>query len=82
MKIDVDIDKFSGGYKIVFPVAEFKEKSDYKMAISIIRCFANDIELDPELEVSDMEEIVEKAEELTKAVFTVEITDDGIEVDI
>lgn len=82
MKIDVDIDKFSGGYKIIFPVAEFKEVQDYKMAISIIGCFANDQELDPELEVSDMEEIIDKCEELTKAVFTVEINSDGIEVDI
>lgn len=82
MKIDVDIDKFSGGYKIVFPLKEFNEKTDYKMAIELIRIFAADVELDPELELSDMEEIVEKTEELTKQFFTVEISAEGIEVDI
>jgi len=60
MKIDVDIDKFTGGYKIIFPISEFKEKSDYKMGIQIIRCFSNDMELDPELEVEDMQDILDK----------------------
>ncbi len=82
MKIDVDIDKFTGGYKIIFPISEFKEKSDYKMGIQIIRCFSNDMELDPELEVEDMQDILDKTEELQKLFFTVEISEEGIEVDI
>lgn len=82
MKIDVDIDKFTGGYRIQFPLGEFKESVDFKMAITIIRCFSLDMELDPELEVADMQEIIDKTEELSKPHFTVEISEEGIEVDI
>ena len=82
MLIDVDVDRFEGGYKIQFPIAQFKERTDLKMAIVIITCFANDMDLDPELEPDDLQEIIDKVSELSKTKFTVEIYEDGIEVDI
>lgn len=82
MLVDVDLDKFNGGYRVQFPLAQFKEDQDLKMAIVIIKCFAGDMELDPELDPEDMQDIIDKTEELGKNKFTVEIYEDGIEVDI
>lgn len=83
MLIDVDIDKFSGGYLLNFPIHQFKSENDCKMAIAIVTCFAYDHELDPELDVEDMQEIIDKTKELAKESFTFTISeDDGIEVDI
>lgn len=82
MLLDVDLDKFEGGYKLQFPINQFKGDADFKMAIVIIRCFALDMDLDPELEASDLQDIIAKTSELSKDRFTVEIYEDGIEVDI
>ncbi|EQC52333.1 hypothetical protein [Bacteriovorax sp. DB6_IX] len=82
MIIDVDIDKFTGGFKVQFPLNQFNDDSDLKMAILLINTFAHEMELDPELGPDDMEEIVEKTKELGKDRFTVEISEDDIEVDI
>lgn len=82
MKIDVDIDKFSGGYKLTFPLSEFNDLADFKMCIAITKVFSADMELEPELEVDDIKEIIEKTKELDQSRFIVEIYEDGIEVDI
>jgi quinol monooxygenase YgiN len=82
MIIDVDIDKFSGGFKVQFPVNQFKVETDAKMAIAIIEAFANAMGLDPELESEDIQDIIDKVEELSKDKFTVEISEEEIEVDI
>lgn len=82
MLVDIDIDKFSKGYRLKFPVEVFKSEDDFKMGITIITVFSLDFDLDPDLEVEDMKEILEKCQELQKPMFTVEIGDEGIEVDI
>ncbi len=82
MILDVDIDKFSGGYKLSFGLEQFSSDSDFKMCMAIIKVFSADMELEPELDIEDMKEIVEKTKELTKQRFIVEIYEDGIEVDI
>ena len=82
MIIDVDIDKFSGGFKIQFPLAQFNSELELKMAVAIVESFANSMGLDPELEPQDVQEIINKVEELGKDKFTVEIGDEEIEVDI
>jgi hypothetical protein len=82
MIIDVDIDKFTGGFRVQFPLNQFNEEVDLKMAILLVGTFAHEMELDPELEPEDMKEIVEKTKELQKDRFTVEISEEGIEVDI
>jgi hypothetical protein len=82
MLVDVDIDKFSKSYLLKFKVENFKSPDDYKMAVTIVTCFSNDYDLDPELDDNDMREIVEKTIELEKDLFTFDINDDGIEVDI
>ncbi len=82
MKVDVDIDKFTQAYVLKFNTEVFKTEHDLKMAITIITVFANDFDLDPELEPSDMQEIVDKTLELEKDIFVVDINEDGIEVDI
>ncbi|MDD0853090.1 hypothetical protein HBN50_08280 [Halobacteriovorax sp. GB3] len=82
MLVDFDIDKFSGKYLIKFNLDQFKGEADYKMAITIVTCVSLDYDLDPEIEVGDIQDICDKTEELGKDVFTFEIGDDGIEVDI
>ena len=82
MLVDVDIDKFSKSYLLKFEVKNFKSPDDYKMAVTVVTCFSNDYDLDPELDDSDMKEIVEKTIELEKDLFTFDINEDGIEVDI
>ncbi|AYF44656.1 MULTISPECIES: hypothetical protein [Halobacteriovorax] len=82
MKIDVDIDKFSGGYKLTFPLSEFNDLTDSKMAIAIIKVFSADMELEPELSPDDIDDIIDKTKELEQERFIVEIYEDGIEVDI
>lgn len=82
MKLDFDIDKFSGNYLLKFNVDQFKSDIDHKMAITIVTCVSLDYDLDPELEVEDMRDILDKTLELGKEEFTFEIGEDGIEVDI
>ncbi|WP_127716368.1 hypothetical protein [Halobacteriovorax sp. HLS] len=82
MLVDIDIDKFSMSYLLKYKVEDFQKPEDYKMAVTIVTCFSNDYDLDPELDNNDMREIVEKTIELEKDFFTFEINEDGIEVDI
>ena len=82
MLVDIDIDKLTRNYLIKFTLDQFREDSDYKMALGIVRCIAADCELEPELEIEDMKDIANKARELFKNSFTFEIGEEDIEVDI
>lgn len=82
MLVDIDIDKFNNNYLVKFTLDQFTEEVDYRMALTIIKCVAADMELEPELEVEDMKDIAGKTRELIKNAFTFEIGQEGIEVDI
>lgn len=82
MIVDIDIDKFSKSYLLKFQLEHFKTPEDYKMAVTVVTCFSNDYDLDPELDDSDMKDIADKTIELEKDFFTFDINEDGIEVDI
>lgn len=80
----VDIQDLSPeeGHSLKFLTSKVKTLKELKTALSIIFIFSAEYEMDPELTPEDLEEIVEKTQELGKESFTVYIRPEDIEVDI
>lgn len=70
------------GHSLKFQISKVKTLKELKTALSIIFIFSAEYEMDPELTPEDLEEIVEKTQELGKESFTVYIRPEDIEVDI
>ncbi len=82
MLIDVNFDGNSQTSFIKFPIDQFEDQRQYHVAIAIIQTFSADFDLDPELEPEDLKEIISAVNEKKQNAFTVEISDDGIEVEL
>ena len=82
MLIDIDFEAKDEQVKIVIAIENLKILRDYRNALYVIRACALDFDLEPELEIEDLEEICEKTAELEKDHFTVIIGPTEIEVDI
>lgn len=82
MKVDLDVLKEENLFKIKLYVDEFVSERDYKLALTLIATVSADFYLDPEFEVEDLMDIVDKVKEQNKKEFVFEISEDGIEVEI
>lgn len=82
MLVDIHYLGEEEGHSLKFQTSQVKTLKELKTALSIIFIFAAEYEMDPELELEDLEEIVEKTQELGKDNFTVFIRPEDIEVDI
>lgn len=82
MLVDIHYHNEDDGHSLKFQTDHVKTLKELKTALSIIFIFAAEYEMDPELSLEDLEEIVEKAQELEKQSFTVTIRPEDIEIDI
>lgn len=82
MQIDVEIDARTNQINLGFELEHIKTLKDYKAILFSVRAYASMVDLDPELELEDIEEIAEKTLECGKQRFVVQINPDEIEVDI
>lgn len=82
MLVDINFLNKDDGHSLQFKTDNVKTLKELKTALSIIFIFSAEYEMDPELSLEDLEEIVEKAQELEKPFFTVYIRPEDIEIDI
>lgn len=82
MLIDLDFEAKDEQVKIMIALSNLKSLRDFRNTLYLIRACALDFDLEPELEIEDLEEISEKTAELEKDYFTVIIGPSEIEVDI
>jgi hypothetical protein len=82
MNVDITIDEKSLDAIVTFKLADFKGTKSFKDALAIVMMIAGDFSLDPEMEVEDLEEIVEKGnnDEASKLIFF--INEDEIEAEL
>ncbi|MDA9793083.1 hypothetical protein N9B72_00725, partial [Bacteriovoracaceae bacterium] len=78
-----DIDyKGEESIHINYLINEFKDKRDYAVGLSILVSLCSDFEMEPDLGIEDFEDIITKVKSKNKEAFTVEIYQDGLEIDL
>ena len=82
MKINVEFDGGEEKSLVTFYLDEFKGERDYVVALSIIETFAADFSLDPELGPEDVQDLANQCQEKGSDAFVVEMSEEGIEVDL
>lgn len=82
MLVDIQIDEKSLNAIVTFKLTNFKNQKDFKDSLAIIMMVAGDFSLDPELELEDLQEIVDKGqqEQAQKLIFI--ISEDEIEAEL
>jgi hypothetical protein len=81
VKVDIDY-KGEESIHISYLTNEFKDKRDYAVGLSILVSLCSDFEMEPELGIEDFEDIITKVKSKKKEAFTVEIYEDGLEIDL
>jgi hypothetical protein len=81
MQLDISIDEKTLDAQLSFKLSDFKSAKHYKDALAIIMMVAGDYSLDPEMEIEDLEDIVQKGmdEQAQKVIFF--INEDEIEAE-
>lgn len=82
MLIDISINPKSLDALVRFEITNLTDEKSYKDSIAVISIIAADYDLDPELEISDLKDMVKMALDQTKAAIIFEIHEDGIEAEI
>jgi|GEM_PF-5372548 len=82
MKLDIKVDLEDECYQVAFETSQAQTLKELKQILAIVRALSAYHELDPELGLEDLEEIVDKTQELNKEIFTFIIGPEEIEVDI
>jgi hypothetical protein len=81
MNVDIQLNNKQQQYELTFNIDDISSSKDKTDICTIVACFAYDFELDPELEIDDIDEIINRALQEEKSKFTFEISEDnGIEV--
>lgn len=81
MLVDIKIDPKTLDADLSFDLVNFKDQTSYKNAIAIITMVAGDYSLDPEFEIEDLQEMVEKGVEMTHKTLIITISEEGIEAE-
>ena len=82
MLVDITIDEKSLDTFLTFEINHFKNEKSFKDALATIMMIAGDYSLDPEMEISDLEEIIHngKTQQAQKLIFI--INEDEIEAEL
>ena len=82
MNVNINYNNKTQSVTLEFKLVEFNKPQDYSIAISILSTFCGDFNLDPEMEDSDLESIIERAKELNSDRFLFYINEDEVEAEI
>lgn len=81
MQIDFNLDQdFTSSLK--FELTNIQTDRDKKLVVALVTMVSGDYALDPEIELSTIDEILDSVKTQNKESFTFQINEDGIEVDI
>lgn len=80
MKFDFQINPKNHSASLNINAADVKNEKDLKDTLSLISIISADFYLDPELEIDQLEEIINKAKEEKKSIEII-IDEDGIELE-
>lgn len=82
MLVDITIDPKNLDAFIRFEVENLKDEKSYKDSVAIISMIAGDYNLDPELEVLDLQEMVKMALDKGMKAIIFDINEDGVEAEL
>ncbi len=82
MLVDVSVDPKSLDAFIRLEVENLKDEKSYKDSVAIISMIAGDYNLDPELEVSDLQEMAKMALDKGMKAILFDINEDGVEAEL
>lgn len=81
MLLDITIDPKTHIASLSFELKNFQGPLDFKNALAITFMVAGDYALDPEIEISDLEELVAKGQQEEKSMIIININEEEIEVE-
>lgn len=82
MLVDITIDPKSFDAFIKFEVHNFKDDKSYKDSVAIISMIAGDYSLDPELEISDLQDMVKMALDKGAKAIVFDVNEEGLEAEL
>jgi hypothetical protein len=82
MKLDFDFDPKTHTAHITYFLSELTGDHNIQLALNLLSCIAGDYDLDPELEPEEFLEIIQKVKTAGQTDFTIDIDEDGIEIDL
>lgn len=82
MLVDIKIIPKTFEAVLTFKLENFKDDKSFKDAIAIVTMIAGDYNLDPELEVTDLQDMVTMALKENKQSMIFSILEDGIEAEM
>lgn len=81
MKADITINPSTFDAHVTFNTQDFKSDIDIKNTLAIVSMIAGDFSLDPEIEVGDMKNFVERAKTEDKVALLFTIGEDGLDLE-
>lgn len=82
MLVDVSFNAKEQSAYLKFKVEDFKNEQDFSECLAIITIFSGDFYLDPELEISDLEEFISAANSKQKAYLLFDLSEEGLELEL
>ena len=82
MKYEITIQEKTFDCEVKCFCEEIQSEKDFKQIIALISIIAADYDLDPELEIDDLQGIIDKVKTEAKNSYSFLISEEGIEVDI
>jgi len=82
MKLDISFHPQDHMAFLNFAVSDFTTELQYKECLAIVTIISGDFYLDPELEITDIEEFVATAKEKNKTNLIFELSEDGLELEL
>lgn len=82
MRNDISIDPKSMSAHLTFKIEDFNSEKDYKDALAILSMVAGDFHLDPEIEVEELKQFIEKAKNEAKMALKFVINEEELELEL
>ena len=81
MLVDINIDEKNFDATLSFNLVDFHSESSFKNTLAIVSMIAGDYSLDPEIEPSELKEMVSKGVEMAHSKLIFSISEEGIEAE-
>lgn len=82
MLVDIKFQKDHQSASLEFKVSDFKDLLSKQECLATLSIIAADFYLDPELEISDLDQLIEQAKEGNKTSLVFFLAEDGLELEL
>lgn len=82
MKTDITVNPKTLAAHVLFKVEDFTKDHDYKDSLAILSMVSGDYHLDPEIEVEELKEFVQRAKDEAKTALEFVVNEEGLELEL